>query len=233
MRKDAFVPNEYYHIYNRVMFSMPEFRVSKNADRLEQAFLLANSTKSAEAFQFLRNNKDASLKDAIEITKQGNKLVDVLCYSIMPDHYHLLVKEIQENGIVNFVRKCDISISKYINISQDRKGPLFESFFKSKHVSTNEYLIHLSVYIHLNPLDFISGKEWRQHKLKNWTNVKNNLLKYKWSSLKSFLNPSEENKIISGQQIILDQFNTGENYESFLRDWSEESMTAINTVVIE
>src|SRR3989344_3213355 len=155
MRKEKFVQEEYYHIYNRTIANYRIFNDEKSAAKLSQGFLLANSTKSSKAFKCLRNNQPKATCDvalgwekALETLKQGEKLVDLLCYVIMPDHYHLLVKERKENGIINFVRKCDISISKYINTKNNRKGPLFESRFKSKHIDSNEYLVHSSVYIH-------------------------------------------------------------------------------------
>lgn len=221
-RKEKFAPGEYYHIYNRTILNMPEFKNYSNAERLAQAFLIANSTKSSEAFQYLRNYKEATINDIIEIVKQGEKLVDILCYTIMPDHYHLLLKERKEGGISSFIHKCNISVAKYINIKNDRLGPLFESLFKSKHISTNEYLLHLSLYIHLNPLDFLSGREWRVHKINDWDLVREKLFNYPWSSLTAFLNKNNEDKIISGTEIILNQFKDKKEYESFLRDWSEQ-----------
>ena len=65
MRKTPFVPGEYYHIYSRTILSVPEFKEKNNCNRLLQAFLLANSTKSTQAFQFLRNHKDATLDEAL------------------------------------------------------------------------------------------------------------------------------------------------------------------------
>ncbi len=219
VRKEKFVPGEYYHIYSRTIFNIPEFKDTKNASKLAQTFLLANSTKSGQAFDYLRNDRNSTFKRATEIARRGEKLVDVLCYAIMPDHYHLLLKEVKEKGITEFIRKCNTSIAKYINIKNGRTGPLFESKFKSKHVNSNEYLLHLSVYIHLNPLDFLIGKGWRQHNLKEWNSSKNKLLNYPWSSLKMFLEENFKDQIISGSEIITDQFKNKKEYEEFLRDW--------------
>ncbi len=227
------MPNEYYHIYNRTIFNMPEFKNIANARRLNQAFLIANSTKASEAFLFLRNNKNATIEDAIKIIKQGEKLVDVLCYVIMPDHYHLLLKERRENGITSFIHRCNISIAKYINIKNNKSGPVFESLFKSKHISSNEYLLHLSLYIHLNPLDFLANKDWRNHKLKNWNLIRKKLLDYPWSSLKCFLNENYQDRIISGTEMILNQFKNKKEYEVFLQSWSEESKDIINGVILD
>ena len=228
-----FASNEYYHIYSRTILNLPEFKNSRNCQRLAQAFLLANYTKSTEAFQYLRNHEKATLQEALEIAQKGKKLVDILCYVIMPDHYHLLLKAVEDNGVSEFIRKCNISIAKYINISKEKRGPIFESRFKSKHAITNEYLIHLSLYIHLNPLDFIADKAWRNHELKNWLAQKKQLLKYPLSSLNFYLNQNENNPIISGSEIILDQFKNRKEYETFLREWSEESSNLINDIAID
>lgn len=233
LRKEKFVPGEYYHIYNRTLFNIPIFKNNGDCERLMQAFLLANSTQASRAFQFLRDNKNASIEDALKISRSGEKLVDVICYAIMPDHYHLLLREKLEQGTTSFVHRCNISIAKYINTKTDRRGPLFESLFKSKHVTTNDYLLHLSLYIHLNPLDFLAGKQWREHKIKSWNQIRNNLINYPYSSLKTFLDTNYEDKIISGTEIITIQFKNTKEYESFLRDWSEESLAIINDFVID
>jgi len=233
LRKEKFAPSEYYHIYNRTLFNIPAFKDSKNCDRLTQAFLLANSTKSTQAFQFLRNNQNATIKEALEIAGGGDKLVDVICYAIMPDHYHILLREKTERGITSFIHKCNISVAKYINTKTERRGPLFESLFKSKHIATNDYLLHLSLYIHLNPLDFLVGKQWREHKVRNWNRIINKLMDYPYSSLKNFLDINQENKIISGTKIITEQFQDAKEYELFLHEWSEETLDAINDFTID
>lgn len=103
MRKDKFVPGEYYHIYNRTIANYRVFNDEQNAKRLLRGFLFANSTKSSEAFDYLRNNKPKptshvgfGLNKALEVMKQGERLVDLLCFAIMQDHSHLLLKERKE-----------------------------------------------------------------------------------------------------------------------------------------
>lgn len=233
MRKEKLVPGEYYHIYSRTVLNVPEFKDRNNANKLVQTFLLGNSTESSQAFEYLRNNKDnpGALQKATEIIKEGEKMVDILCYSVMWDHYHLLLKGLRDRGITDFIRRCNTSIAKYINIKNNRTGPLFESNFKSKHIESNEYLLHLSVYIHLNPLDFLVGKEWRDHGLKDWNSSKEKLLNYPWSSLKYFLDEKSRDKIISGTEIILSQFNNRKEYENFLRGWSE--LEKIKNIIID
>lgn len=231
-KKVIFAPGEYYHIYSRVMLKMNEFEDNTHSNKLAQNFLLSNSTNSTAAFDYLRNTKSSKFEKAVEIARDGKRLVDVVCYSIMPNHYHLMLRELQDGGISNFVRKCNIATSKYINIKNNRVGPLFESRFKSKHVKFDDYLLHLSLYIHLNPLDFLIGKSWRKGKLKGWEASKTKLLGYPWSSLKSFLSDKHNDLIISGTDIIDDQFGK-KGYESYLRKWSEGILDDIENIIID
>lgn len=202
------------------MLNQPLLKDIKSAERLKQAFLIANSTEAGVAFQFVRNHENPSIEEVMEIMKRSKKLVDVLCYAIMPDHYHLFLKESEKGGISNFIQRCNISIAKYINIKKDRRGPVFESRFHSKHVDTNKYLLHLSCYIHLNPLDILIGKQWREHGLTNWPAAKKKLLNYPWSSAKAFLDHKYKDLILSGMDIIFSQFKNEVDYESFLQEWS-------------
>ncbi len=234
MKREKFAPGEYYHIYNRTILNIPEFKDNKNADKLVRGFLVANSTESSRAFDYLRDNKNAEIDEVIGILRKGEKLVDILSYVVMPDHYHLLLKELRNGGITSFIQKCNTSIAKYINIKKRRTGPLFDSRFKSKHIDSNKYLVHVSLYIHLNPLDFIDSPIWRNHRLVNWRLKKEKLLNYPWSSLKRFLGDDFENPVLSGEKIILDQFEKDErDYELLLQEWSEGMLNEIKDIVIE
>ncbi|MFC1757056.1 transposase [Patescibacteria group bacterium] len=232
MRKEKFVPGEYYHIYNRTILSLPEFKDFNYANKFAQTFLLANSTESGKAFDYLRTFQKPSWKKGIEIALRGDRLVEIVAYAIMPDHYHLLLKELKKNGISDFIRRSHVSIVKHINTAKGRKGSLFEGPFKVKHVDSNQYLLHLSLYIHLNPLDFLDSKNWRNGNLKNWSTKKKKLLEYPWSSLKSFLYKDYDDLILSGTEIILDQFKNQKDYEMYLQEWSAGDRESISAILM-
>lgn len=80
------------------------------------------------------------------------KVVEIVAYCLMPTHVHLILKQSEENGISHFVNNILNSYTRYFNTKHKRKGPLWESRFKSKLVETDEQLLHLSRYIHLNPV---------------------------------------------------------------------------------
>ena len=86
------------------------------------------------------------------LLSKKEKLVEIIAYCIMPTHIHLILKQQQQNGISKFMNNILNSYTRYFNIKHKRKGPLWEARFKNILVETDEYLLHLTRYIHLNPV---------------------------------------------------------------------------------
>jgi len=78
-------------------------------------------------------------------------ILDVVAYCLMPTHYHLLVL-LKEAELSHRMQLFSISYTKAMNARYDRVGALFQGAFQAKHVNRNDYLVHLSRYIHLNPV---------------------------------------------------------------------------------
>lgn len=90
--------------------------------------------------------------------ERGNsdKLVHIYCYTLMPNHFHFILKEIKEKGISLFFQKILGQYSQYFNKKYNRRGPLFESRFKDKIVENDQYFEHLITYIWNNPIKIIN-----------------------------------------------------------------------------
>lgn len=129
--------------------------------------------------------------------------VDVLAFCLMPNHFHLLLKQTTNTGISRFVSKFCDSYSKYFNIKHDRVGPLFQGPFKAVRVESEEQLIHLSRYIHLNPISSFLIKE-------------SELDSYSWSSLHEYLAPLKNT--VSNPKLIGGLFKSPAKYRDFVHD---------------
>ncbi|OGN01512.1 MAG: hypothetical protein A3B91_00040 [Candidatus Yanofskybacteria bacterium RIFCSPHIGHO2_02_FULL_41_29] len=99
----------------------------------------------------------------------------------MPNHFHLLIRQKADNGIVQFMRKLGTGYAMYFNKKYDRVGSLFQGKFKAVLINEDEHFKYLPYYIHLNSLDLISP-EWREFKIKDYNKAINFLNKYRWSS---------------------------------------------------
>jgi len=117
----------------------------------------------------------------------------VFCESQVPNHFHLVLKQLRDDGISEYIHRLLTSYSKYLNTKHDFKGSVFESNAKSVIVLTDEQLIQLIRYIHLNPLvaELIE---------------KENLHKYIWSSWPVYID-LKDNKLLN-MEFIKHNFNT-------------------------
>lgn len=151
MRKKSLVSNEYYHIFNRSIAGFNVFTRKRDFLRfinLVEYYRLSNPPMNFAEFDRLNIQTQISY---LNKSSKNEHLVDVICYCIMPTHFHFLLKQNVDEGISNFIRLIENSYSRYFNISHNRKGPLWEGRFKDVHVKTTEQLLHLTRYIHLNP----------------------------------------------------------------------------------
>ena len=138
MRMISFVKDEYYHIFNR--------GVDKRKiilDKQDLYYFLDNlSICNTNIFLNKHSRKDDKIK-----SKNSSDLVHIVAFAIMPNHFHLLLREIQEGGISKFMHKVCTSYSKYFNKKYDRSGSLFEGRFKATYVSNP---VAVSAYNNLN-----------------------------------------------------------------------------------
>jgi len=131
----------------------------------------------------------------------NKKIVDINCYSLMPNHFHFLLKQNMDGGISEFIAKLSNSYTRYYNTRNNRVGPILQGQFKAVLIENNEQLIHVSRYIHLNPL--VSDLVY-------------SLDNYEWSSYPEYAGLTNSN--IYSKEIILDQFKSIADYKQFVLD---------------
>lgn len=187
------VNGEYYHIFNRGVSKIPIFNNELDFRHFVKAML----------YYSIEGKKPKLSIFSPESTKLDNskKIVNIVCYCLMPNHFHFLIQQVTDGGISEFVRKLCNSHSKYFNIKHRRIGPLFQGPFKAVLVETEQQLLHLSRYIHLNP---------------HTAFLTNNLEDYKWSSYNEYVH-LELNSYCE-KRIILDMFKKDGSYKQFVWD---------------
>lgn len=153
MRKEPLVNGHYYHIVSRSIAHYEIFSTQANCNRFMQILDFYRYLEFAYKYSnFLVLDKNLQ-QDYIEITrKKSPQFVDIIAYCLMPTHLHLLLKQNVDDGIVKYLTKLLNSFTRYFNIHHHRKGPLWEGHFKNILVKTDEQLLHLTRYIHLNPV---------------------------------------------------------------------------------
>ena len=138
----------------------------------------------------------------------------------MPNHYHFLVKQLRDNGLARFVSNFQNSFAKVFNIKNDRDGALFQNSFKAKRVETDEQFVHVSRYIHLNP---VTAYLIKFNELKDYP-------------LTSFPNYVYENKdLFVNTKFLLGMFKSAENYIKFVADQVgyQRELALVRDLIIE
>lgn len=203
LRTTIFATNEYYHIFNRGVAKQPIFTDKRDYER----FLLNITYHQyrnlpCKLSRLLQLPTETRSKIINELERKNDKCVEIVAYVLMPNHFHLLVKQVADHGLSNFMSTNLNGYTKYFNTKHERVGHVFQGMFKAVRIGDDEQLIHISRYIHLNP--FVS-----------YLIKKDELATYQWSSLPYYLG-KESNLVFP--QIVLSKFSSGQDYLKFILD---------------
>jgi len=154
IRKEKLVTGEIYHIFNRSIANFEIFNSATEFLRMKNVIRYYQIKKPCLRFSlFIEPAIKQGFDNYLMSMAQGKeKLVNIVAYCIMPTHIHLILRQLKENGISIFTGNILNSYSRYFNTKHRRKGPLWEGKFKNILVKTDEQLLHLTRYIHLNPV---------------------------------------------------------------------------------
>lgn len=223
-RKIEFAVDEYYHVYNRGVEKRKIFLLPKDYQRFLWLLYLANTTESIHLSNLLYSYQGFPLIKIFSHPKKDN-LVAIGAFCLMPNHFHLLLKEITEGGISRFMLKLQTAYSMYFNTKNERSGALWQGIFRAEHVDEDQYLKYLFSYIHLNPAKLVNAN-WRNEVLStNSTNYLHDYLAgYPYSSYRIYLSVSENNKLFPEHAILQRKsfpkyFTPGEEIKEEMAEW--------------
>src|SRR3989344_5794707 len=130
-RKFKFSIDEFYHLYNRGIEKRTIFLDLKDKERFINLLFLCNGSKPLVF-------KDIPQGLPLGKVNKGEPLVAIGAYCLMPNHFHILVSEIIENGISKFIWKLLTAYSMYFNKKYKRTGRLFEGTFRAEYVDSSK-----------------------------------------------------------------------------------------------
>jgi len=191
-RKQQFANDKIYHIvlrgiddnlifrdindYYRGIFSIYEFNNAKSVEIL----------KRRREIQIIKKKLKKNGGPSSSISDERDRLVEVLAFCFMPNHVHLLIKQLKDGGLTKFMSKVGTGYGRYFNKKYNRKGYVFQNRFSAIHIGDDEQLKTVFVYIHTNPTALIEPK-WKEKGIKNPEKVIRFLENYKWSSYPDYI----------------------------------------------
>lgn len=165
--KNKYVVGGIYHICNKSIANFSIFGSSRNSQRFLETVDYYNKHNVWTSFSIALKQKKYEYSNIIFPKKDA--LIKILSYCIMPDHYHILFKVQDEYPISKYISDIENSYSRYFNLKFHRKGPLWQSRYRCVLIKSDEQLLHVSRYIHLNPttnglVDFSEKWEYSSYK---------------------------------------------------------------------
>lgn len=211
-RTHLLVNDEYYHVYNR-------------GNSKQIIFIDEQDYKVFQQFLYLMNMEQRitsrEVGDASYSYVRDKELVHIGAYCIMPNHFHILLTQKEDNGVSKFMLKLSTAYAMYFNQKYKRTGSLYEGAFKSKHVNDDTYLKYLYSYIHLNPLKLVNSK-WKDD-IKLGKSIKSNDLKYvteyQYSSIGYYLKKDLIENMILNLSDFPNYFPTNERFLKEIISW--------------
>lgn len=201
-RNIVFANNEIYHVFNR---SIAKENIFSSRINLRKALEIVEFYRFPQRLRLSRVKMlpEGLKNEYFRALQQIPCLVEIYSFAFMPNHYHFLLKQLQKNGINRFISNFQNSFAKVFNLRVSREGSLFQHTFKAKRVETDEEYLHISRYIHLNPVTayLIEFKD---------------LADYLWTSFPAYVK-GDKNSFVN-TEFLLNFFQTKERYIDFVAD---------------
>jgi len=216
MKQIEFVNNEIYHIYNRGVEKRDIFLGRKDKFRFMHSLFEFNDEIAAR-----RPMYEVGLRkiegNQIRIRKIKKPLVDILVFCLMPNHYHLLLRQREDGGITKFMRKLGTGYTNYFNLKYKRSGFLFQGRFKASLINNDNYFLYMPYYIHFNPLDLVDPL-WRESKVKDFNKIIEFLESYRWSSFLDYIG-QKNFPTVTQRDFLLSSYGDTSDYKREAINW--------------
>ncbi len=200
-KRPQLVNNEIYHLvlrsvgdtrifnnendYYRGIFSIYEFNNSNLVDIWRRRQLRKQEK--------VREKQSSFEGQTLKTSGERDVLVDILAFSFMPNHIHLLVRQLKNNGVSQFMQKLGTGYAVYFNKKYNRKGHLFNRF-RAVHIKSEEQFKNVFVYIHTNRISIIEPS-WKEKGIRNHKKITEFLENDKWHSYPDYLGKNNFNSV--------------------------------------
>lgn len=217
----TYVENGFYHVYNRGVEKRNIF-LEEQDYKVFLSYLKLYLTNKDDSITEIKKRTDLSddqknEKILLLITlKNYFYKIELLCYVLMPNHFHMVIRQKGKNDMEKFLRSLITKYSKYFNKKYDRVGPLFQGRYNAILITNERYLMHLGRYVHLNPKEIIANTQ--------------TLSSYPWSSYPAYVNYTSINWL--NKNYFLSDFEKNEgfsfnSYKGFVEGYREETFEEI------
>lgn len=227
-KKPQFVNGEIYHIVNRGVEKRNIFQQICDYFRFISCLYECNDRNAVvmrDRKEERKNQKQKSIGQKSIGDTYGNSrrkrepLVEIWVFCLMPNHFHLVLRQLVDNGISLFMKKLGDSYVGYFNRKYNRRGmgSLFQGPFRAIHIETQDQLINVVCYIFTNPVELLE-KTWKEEGVQNPQRAIKHLESYRWSSYLDYI--GKKNFLsVTNREFLIKAFGSSQNIKKFVEGW--------------
>jgi len=235
-KRPQLVNGEIYHIVIRAIEDLKLFRNEKDYFRMiHDLFEFNDDDPVSSTYRHgIIIKMPRNVLGILSSRKKRKMLVEILAFCLMPNHVHLLVKQLREGGISKFMRKIGAGYGLYYNQKYKRSGHLFKGRYKIVHIESQEQLKTVFVYIHTNPIAIIFPG-WKEKGINNLKRTINFLEEeYRWSSYPDYLGKKNFPSLTS-REFLIKVMGEVRGCQEFVNSWLrfKKELANFNQVAIE
>ncbi len=219
LRGQMLAEGENYHVYNRGAHKHDIFTSDEDRERFLLLLYLYNTRDHVVMRDVLskysaKRFKGRGFAEIFKHEYSEKSLVDILAYTLMPNHFHLVLRSKTDNGIQQFLQKICGAYSMYFNARYDHSGTLFQGRYQSKRIDTESYFRYLFAYVHLNPLDLLQS-DWKDKGIRCARKARLFLSEYRFSSFKDHIDERPERAILADE--LPDFFDAQDDLDELIK----------------
>jgi len=225
MRVEPFTVGSYVHVLKRGGRGMSITNDNKDRSRFLRLLYYCNDTYSNEWWE--RETLDLGMFARPHSWPAKDSLVEILCHTLLPNHFHLLLRETQKNGVSKFMQKVCGSMSRNFNEKYDQKGSIFQGSYKGKLVDSDQYLRYVAMYIMVKNVFELYPKGGLEAATKNFGLAWEWAVKYPFSSLSDYVlaenlgSQTSKKASIVTKGVLGEIWETPKEFKTFARDMIE------------
>lgn len=199
---------EIYHVYNRGVDKRKIYMDEKDYLRFIHDVWEFNDSNPVLNV----DNRTTTIGVQLQYVRPRESVVEILAFCLMPNHFHLMLRQVVDGGIPLFMQKLGTGYTNSFNLKYKRTGSLFQGRYKFVHLSRQAHLLYLPHYIHMNPLKLVPHPTLES------------LRQYRWSSFLDYSGTKNYPSLIE-KDFLLDLYGGEREYLKDLKEWVAGSDT--------
>jgi len=233
MKRPPLSNNEIYHVVLRGVGGSLIFQEKEDYYRGIFSLFEFNDTQPVVIRERRRKRLHEKEIGHEQFSAKRKTMVEILAFCFMPNHIHLLLRQVRDAGITDFMRKFGTGFASYFNKKHNRKGHLFQSKFGAVHIKNNRQLRMIFIYIHTNPLSLIEPS-WKERGTRFLKKAIAFLDNYKWSSYQDYLGKNNFPSVTE-RDFFLQIMNRSRGCRSVVNDWikNKGKITGLNETFLK